>query len=232
MDTFSKNPNFRALVGLVAIIAGCSGATADVELNAAQTTLQQARAQRASDCATDLFQSAEAALAEARQLNQDGRPEAAKLKAAEAQNLAEQAIAKSPPGCDEPPPEEPPPPPPPEDSSRNLTLGEVARTIYFDYNDASIREDSKEVLSRVAQVLLNAPSQRLEVEGHCDVRGSTEYNLHLGERRAHAVMRYLVKQGVDTDQVSIISYGEERPVDFGGSESAHQRNRRAELRPL
>ena len=125
-----------------------------------------------------------------------------------------------------------PAPPQTENASRNLNLNQLLKPIYFDYNDASIRDDSRETLSMVAEALLNAPGQRLEVEGHCDVRGSTEYNLHLGERRAQAVMRYLVKQGVGTEQVSIISYGEERPVDLGGSEDAHQRNRRAELRPL
>ena len=230
MNTISRH---TLLSYTTLLLVSCAGSTADVELNAAQTTLQQARSQRASDCASDLFQAAETALVDARRLNQAGEGEAAKRKAALAQNLAEQAIAQSPPGCDKPAPKEaPPPPPPPDEAATNFNIGQVIQPIYFDYNDATIREDSKEILSQVAQVLLNSPSQRVEVEGHCDVRGATEYNLHLGERRAQAVMRYLVKQGVDADQVSIISYGEERPIDFGGSEEAHQRNRRAELRPL
>ena len=233
-EIVARRPSsFILLAAAAAFGTACATANADLELKAAQQTIDQARAERASDCAKDLFAAAETALAAARQLNTDGDAEAAKTRAAEAQDIAGQAMAASPPGCDEPKTaEEPPPPETPVTANRSINLQDALLPIYFDYNDASIRDGSKEVLSRVAEVLLNAPGQRLEVEGHCDVRGSTEYNLHLGERRAQAVQRYLVKQGVGSEQISIISYGEERPVDFGGSEDAHQRNRRAELRPL
>ena len=214
-------------------VGACASSTADQELAAATTAIEQARAQRAADCAGELYQAAEAALAEARQFNTAGDIDAAKRKATDAAALAAQAQQASLPGCDTQQVETAPPPPAAaEPAGRLLEIGQVLEPVFFDYNDASIRDDSKEILSRVAEVLLNSPGQRLEVEGHCDVRGSTEYNLHLGERRAQAVLRYLVKQGVGSDQISIISYGEERPVDLGGSESAHQRNRRAELRPL
>ena len=229
-----RAPQFwSVLCGMIVAGAGCGGSTANVELDAARTAIAQARAERASDCAPGLVQAAEQALAEAAKLNDSGDADAAKRKASDAATLAAQAQAASPPGCDEAQAEPAPPPPPTtQEASRNMEIGQVVEPIYFDYNDATIRDQSKEVLSRIAEVLLNAPGQRLEIEGHCDVRGSTEYNLHLGERRAHAVLRYLVKQGVGADQVTIISYGEERPVDLGISESAHQRNRRAELRPL
>ncbi|MEM7679281.1 MAG: OmpA family protein [Myxococcota bacterium] len=220
-------------LGLVAV-AACASSNANMEVTAAQQAIDEARAAKAEDCAIDIFRSAEAALAAARELNAAGEADAAKAKAAEATALAGQARTASPPGCDQPKDPEPPPPPPPDETvSRSINIAQIASSpVYFDYNDASIRDDSKELLSRVAEALLNAPGQRLEVEGHCDVRGSTEYNLHLGERRAQAVMRYLIKQGVGAEQVSIISYGEERPVDLGASEDAHQRNRRAELKPL
>ena len=86
------------------------------------------------------------------------------------------------------------------------------------------------MLTKVAEIMRGDGGLRVEVEGHCDTRGSTEYNLHLGERRARSVLKYLVTQGVDPGQVEMISYGEERLVDLEESESAHQKNRRAELK--
>jgi peptidoglycan-associated lipoprotein len=71
----------------------------------------------------------------------------------------------------------------------------------------------------------------VQVEGHCDARGSTEYNLSLGERRALTVKGYLIKLGVNPERLEIISYGEERPADGGASEEAFSRNRRAEFTP-
>ena len=87
-------------------------------------------------------------------------------------------------------------------------------------------------LSKIAQIMSGDTNLKIEIEGHCDIRGSTEYNLHLGERRARAVEKYLVTQGVKADQVRVISYGEERPLDLGVTDDAHQRNRRAEIKKL
>ncbi|MEO1228864.1 MAG: OmpA family protein [Myxococcota bacterium] len=103
-------------------------------------------------------------------------------------------------------------------------------TVYFDYNLAIVDQAAKDRLSALADVLRELPEALLEIEGHCDVRGSTEYNLHLGERRARAVLKYLVTQGVPERQLRYISYGEERPVDYGSTDAAHAANRRAELR--
>ena len=233
LNNFARFSSSALLTTALAIGApACSTPNANLEVEAAAQVVERARGERATDCAQELFQSAETALAEARRMNSEGDADGAKRRALEAQNLAEQAIAASPPGCDEPKVAQEPPPPPDQVRGSMIDIRQIVEPVYFDYNDATIRDDSKEVLSKIAEVLLNVPGQRLEVEGHCDVRGSTEYNLHLGERRAHAVMSYLMKQGVGADQVSIISYGEERPVDLGISEAAHQKNRRAELRPL
>ncbi len=229
----ASHPVAATTLVAMAFAAGCASTRADLELDSAQKVLERARVERAADCATELYQAAEAALAAARELNAAGNGDEAKLKAAEAENLAAQAMEKSPPGCDQvAEPEEPVAENVEAGGRMDLTLDTVLQTIYFDYNDATIRDEGKQVLNQVAEVLLQAPSQRLEVEGHCDVRGSTEYNLHLGERRAQAVVKYLIKQGVGAEQLSVISYGEERPVDLGGSEDAHQRNRRAELKDL
>ena len=218
--------------------AGCPATkTSDVELAAAQAALDDARANRANDCATEIFMAAEATIREAKELADKGEHDSARAKAAEGESLANQARGASPPGCDKDDEEvagnqlERDTGADTSNASANMSLGEMLDTVYFDYNQAQIRSDSKEHLTRLATHLASKASARIEIEGHCDVRGSTEYNLHLGERRARSVMKYLVTQGVSSDQIATISYGEERPVDLGDTETAHQRNRRAELKP-
>jgi peptidoglycan-associated lipoprotein len=100
-------------------------------------------------------------------------------------------------------------------------------TVYFDFNKFDVRPDAVQVLTRFAASLKSKPEARIEVEGHCDARGSVEYNLALGERRAKSVREFLVSQGVSAKQVSIISYGSERPEVDGSTEEAYARNRRA-----
>lgn len=226
-----------ATLAAAAMLSACPKQTADLELEAARKSMADAKAKRAGDCAKETYRAAEQAIAEATRLSEEGEVEEAKAKAVEAKTLADQAAAASSKGCAEKAKDE-------EDDGAadrqagadqqaskgmNLKLADVLETIYFDYNEASIREDSKVVLSKVAEVLVRAPDIILEIEGHCDVRGSTEYNLSLGERRARSVEKYLTTQGVASGQLQIISYGEERPLDLGDSESAHQKNRRAEL---
>lgn len=220
-------------------VAGCPKKTADLEMEAAKKAIDDARKKKAGDCDTSKpqYQAAEAAIAEAQKLAEDGKIEDAKARALEAQTLAEQASAAAKPGCADKPAEEEKPAEQERDdedasAGMNFNAEGLLETIYFDYNDASIREDSKQVLSKVADGLSKSKGTVIEIEGHCDVRGSTEYNLHLGERRARAVEKYLTTAGVDPKQIQIISYGEERPVDLGDSETAHQKNRRAELRKM
>ena len=238
MSGTSQPRTFIALPLLAALVfsTGCPKKTADLELDAARAAMDEAKRRKANDCAEETYKAAEAAIAEAKRLAEAGEIEDAKKKAGEAKVLADQAAAASRPGCDEKKAD--PADEGPKDkvtdatsASMSMKLGEAVDTIYFDYNDATIREDSKAVLSRVAEIMSKDEGLRVEVEGHCDVRGSTEYNLHLGERRARSVMKYLVAQGVEPKQVEIISYGEERPEDLGMSEAAHQKNRRAELKP-
>ncbi len=226
--------SLACVMGLALALGGCAKKTADLELDAARAAMDAARRAKAKDCAKQTFMAAESALAEARRLADDGEIEEAQKKAKRAQALAEQAEAASPKGCDEK--EEEAEVKETEgdttDANMNLKLEDALETVYFDYNEATIRADSRAVLEKVAQILGSQPDLTLEVEGHADVRGSTEYNLHLGERRARSVLKYLVAQGAKPDQVKIISYGEEKPADFGTSESAHQANRRGELKKL
>jgi len=104
------------------------------------------------------------------------------------------------------------------------------KTIYFDYNKANIRPEYQPVLENISKWMAKKAEQQLLVEGHCDERGTDEYNLALGERRALAVRRYLVALGVSADRVHTISYGEEKPADPGHDEAAWSKNRRAEFK--
>ncbi len=103
------------------------------------------------------------------------------------------------------------------------------KVIYFDFDSSEIRPEFLPTLRAHADYLVNNPSARLVIEGHCDERGSREYNIALGERRANAVKRFLEAEGVSPLQLETISYGEERPAVPGHNEEAWARNRRAEL---
>ncbi|WP_396589181.1 peptidoglycan-associated lipoprotein Pal [Bermanella sp. R86510] len=103
-------------------------------------------------------------------------------------------------------------------------------TVYFGFDRSEIRPEFKDVLNAHAEYLVNNPNASVTVEGHCDERGTVEYNLALGERRADTVKRYLVVQGVAPSQLESISYGEERPAVMGSDESAWSKNRRAEIK--
>jgi peptidoglycan-associated lipoprotein len=101
------------------------------------------------------------------------------------------------------------------------------RKIYFDFDKSDIKDEFREVLQAHAEFLVSNPSASLVIEGHCDERGTREYNMALGERRAHSVFQYLTLQGVGKNQVRTVSFGEERPDVEGHDESAWKWNRRA-----
>lgn len=104
-----------------------------------------------------------------------------------------------------------------------------SQNIYFRYDEYVLDQDARLILDKKADWLLSNPSYSLHISGHCDNRGTNEYNLALGERRANAARDYLVALGVSADRVSTISYGEERPVDESNNEEAWAKNRRAEF---
>jgi peptidoglycan-associated lipoprotein len=101
-------------------------------------------------------------------------------------------------------------------------------TVYFDYDQSVIRDDQRATLGNNANAIKGMSLAKVTIEGHCDERGSDEYNLALGERRANAVRQYLVDSGV-TASVDTVSYGESRPAVQGSDESAWRMNRRAEF---
>ncbi len=120
-----------------------------------------------------------------------------------------------------------------ERRERESTLGPVREAlteiIFFEYDSDEIRGEAEAKLRAKAEILRANPSVRLRIEGHADQRGSTEYNLALGQRRAEAVRAWLGAYGIDASRFTTLSYGKERPLDEGADESALARNRRAEF---
>jgi len=133
----------------------------------------------------------------------------------------------------------PPPPPPPPAAKPKATidqrLGSDVQDAYFDYDKSDIRSDAQATLTQDAaalnSILADFPSSVIVIEGHCDERGSAEYNLGLGDRRATATKDFLVQLGVSADRLRTISYGKERPQCSESNESCWQRNRRAHFSP-
>jgi peptidoglycan-associated lipoprotein len=153
-------------------------------------------------------------------------------------------------GKKEPPPAAAPPPvvsaaapAPPDDAAARAREAEAAERrreaerlrsilesrVFFDYDDAAVRADARTTLEDKARVLRENPEIRLRIEGHADERGSTEYNLALGSRRASSVVSYFTGFGISATRFESVSFGEERPVAIGGDERAWSQNRRAEF---
>ncbi len=103
------------------------------------------------------------------------------------------------------------------------------RTLYFDFDRSELKPEYQQVVAAHARFLRENPGSKMRLEGHADERGSREYNIGLGERRAQTVRRNLALQGAGSDQLSTISYGEEKPLDSSHTEYAWQINRRVEL---
>ena len=104
------------------------------------------------------------------------------------------------------------------------------RTLYFRYNAYDIQPEGEAVLQGVAAFMKKYPQLALQIEGHCDERGTSEYNMALGSRRSGAVREYLVNLGVDSMRLFPVSYGEEQPAVLGSTEEAYSKNRRAEFK--
>jgi peptidoglycan-associated lipoprotein len=112
-------------------------------------------------------------------------------------------------------------------AARNAALSAIGEQIYFDFDQSDLRSEAREVLNRKAEVLRDYPDIRIRIEGHADERGTVEYNLALGEKRARAVRDYLANLGVGSDRLRTASYGKERPLDATSSAAAWAANRRA-----
>ena len=117
----------------------------------------------------------------------------------------------------------------PEKTEESVPRDLAFTTIYFDFDKSDLKTDQRAALSKNAQLLSRYESVKIRVEGHCDERGTEEYNIALGQRRADAVVNYLTNYGISSSRIRSISYGEMRPADSGNTESAWAKNRRAEI---
>lgn len=111
-----------------------------------------------------------------------------------------------------------------------MTDQELATVIYFDFDESELRPEYGDLLARHANRLANSSRAKVRLEGHADERGSREYNIGLGERRAQAVRRMLLIQGAAAEQISTVSFGEERPAAVGSDEESYALNRRVEIK--
>ena len=118
-----------------------------------------------------------------------------------------------------------PPPPPPSASEQDL-FNQNVKDVYFDYDRADVRGDQQAAIQADAQFLSQHPNVSFTVEGHCDERGSTEYNIALGDKRATAVKSALIAAGVNASRIKTISYGKEKPFCSESNEACWQQNRR------
>jgi peptidoglycan-associated lipoprotein len=125
----------------------------------------------------------------------------------------------------------PPPPPAPKGPSFEELFAQEVRDAYFDLDKADIRPDARAALEKTASFLKGYPNAKVIIEGHCDERGSTEYNLALGDRRANAVKQYLVNLGIPAANLSTVSYGKEKPFCTESNETCWQQNRRGHFVP-
>jgi peptidoglycan-associated lipoprotein len=116
-------------------------------------------------------------------------------------------------------------PPVVQEKPVEIALGDV----FFDFDKYSIKGEYKAVLVQNAELLMANPSKKILVEGHCDERGTNEYNMALGEKRAKAVIDFYTTYGIKPDRLAMISYGEEKPLDIGHDEAAWAKNRRAHM---
>jgi peptidoglycan-associated lipoprotein len=107
--------------------------------------------------------------------------------------------------------------------------GELASILYFEFDSSELLAEDTETVTRHARQLAENASLKIRLEGHADERGSREYNIGLGERRSQTVRRMLLIQGASASQISTVSFGEERPAEFGSTEDAYSQNRRVEI---
>lgn len=117
--------------------------------------------------------------------------------------------------------------PPPAQPNLSELFSQNVADAYFDFDKSELRQDARDVLTKDAEFLRSYPNARISIEGHCDERGSTEYNLGLGQRRAEAAKNFLVSLGISGDRMTTVSWGKERPFCTEHNEQCWQQNRRA-----
>lgn len=219
------------LLALAILWMGCASPP-DKALADAEKALREAAV--VSECAEGEFKEAEEMLAAAKRLVEEGRYDEAEVKAKGARTLAERAKASGEKNWDECQKKKREA----EEARRKATEKPVEietpdssqlQTIYFEYNESALSDRGQAALKSNAEWMRRFPEINVVVQGHCDERGSTEYNVALGERRAQSVRKYLIQLGIQGSRLSVLSFGEEVPVSGLGTEEGHALNRRAEF---
>lgn len=211
-------PLFIVLMALVFAVA-CGAKPPDAELAAAKAAVADAQAAGAATNCPDKLKAAEDELAKAEAQYAAKEYDACKLTCAEVIKLAEIAKACPPPA----PPPPPPPPPPVVMKPKEIT------PVLFDYNKYNIRPDQVAGAKAAAEDIKKL-GKALTLVGHCDERGSEEYNMALGMKRAKSVEGYMKSMGVDMKLITVKSMGKTTPVDPGHNEAAWAKNRRTEFK--
>ena len=116
------------------------------------------------------------------------------------------------------------------EEEEELALQDLREQVYFAFDSSDLKSEARELLQEKAAILEDNPALKVIIEGHCDERGTQEYNLALGERRARAAYEFLILLGIDAQRLQIVSYGEERPAIDGHNEAAWAKNRRCEFK--
>ncbi len=218
------------LASMTMMMTGCPQAP-DKALSEAERALLAASARKS--CATERYAAAERLLEEAKTLVQANKFEEAERKARAAQKLAERAKKEADANW--------------EDCNKTKRVVEEAikpidpkpaaeeaaelKTIFFAYDSSELSPAQRTILDENAIWMRQNPDAKLVLEGHTDERGSVEYNLALGERRARIVQQYLLQLGVESPRLRLLSYGEEKPAAFGQSVDDYRSNRRVEFVP-
>lgn len=185
-------------------LAGCP--KKKVEFSKEQSSAQQSEEARRLE--------AERAAREAKEVKER---ELARIKEEEAKKLKEQELEKSLVAKKE------------QGIEGVVYESKLFKDIHFEFDKYDVRREDEEVLRENAAWLKKNPKMKIQIEGHCDERGTAEYNLALGERRANMTKKYLLSLGISSDRISTISYGEEKPLDPGHNEEAWAKNRRAHI---
>ncbi len=224
-------------LGLLAL-SGCPSTLPKKQMKDAMSAIEKARRGLAERCAKEELASAKRMMAKAKKLMDEGKYDQARIafeatrelaaKAEEAARLNKEECLKR-----KKPVVSTPPTPPTVVAVREKPVVDMRRklaTVYFGFNQYTITGAARRILQGHAEWLKKNRSIKVEVAGHCDQRGSVEYNLSLGERRALAIKKFLIDLGVSASRISIISYGHQRPADPNTTPEAYAKNRRAEFR--
>lgn len=230
-----KSVKFVALAALICssmMFTACAKAP-EKALSDAEKALLAAASR--SECANEKYEAAEKLLAEAKALVKKEDYEGAERKALAAKRLAEQAKKEGEANWEEcqrrknavADAKEPVKTEPTEPTENAASLS----TIYFAYDSAELTDAQRSTLEQNALWMRQNDGQTVVLEGHTDERGSVEYNLALGERRAATAKRYMTQMGIQASKMRVLSYGEEKPAAFGSSEEDYRQNRRVEFVP-